>query len=493
MAQISRFSSLFSSKKSLMSLLRRSKSTIQEALDVTNVGQSLQVHGWVKAARKQKANTFIDIDDGLVSGGKKLQLVIASHQVPESLNFHSFVKASGILKISQHRGQEVELEVESLELVTPVKDKYPFQPRKKYDDDLPRSYPQYRAKQNDFASLLRIRSSLSKSIHDFFHEQNFVQIHTPILTANDCEGAGELFQVVPANDSISKKMKKPDVESLDQAYFDKKVFLTVSGQLHLEAMCNGLEQVYTFSPAFRAEMGRTRRHLCEFSMIEAEKIIFDQDLDQLLKLQESLIKLSLAKTLDSHEGDVVNFLKLNSLKHKSKQVGNDDKSLEHVEKVLKEPFIVMTYAEAFDILEANRQKFEVQPQFSHGLGKEHELFLVQHCHHVPVFVINWPKKTKAFYARQCSDNAGLVSAVDLLFPSVGELAGGSLREDKHEILQKNLEGLKGLDWYLDLRCNGAAPMGGFGLGFERLIQFLLKVYDIRDTVPFSRRPHECRL
>ena len=143
-----------------MSLLRRSKSTIQEALDVTNVGQSLQVHGWVKAARKQKANTFIDIDDGLVSGGKKLQLVIASHQVPESLNFHSFVKASGILKISQHRGQEVELEVESLELVTPVKDKYPFQPRKKYDDDLPRSYPQYRAKQNDFVKLSLSLSTL---------------------------------------------------------------------------------------------------------------------------------------------------------------------------------------------------------------------------------------------------------------------------------------------------------------------------------------------
>ena len=476
-----------------MSIFRRAKSTIQEALDVTNVGQPLQVHGWVKAARKQKANTFIDIDDGLVLGGKKLQLVIASHQVPDSLRFHSFIKAQGILKLSQHRGQEVELEVESIELVIPVEDlKYPFQPRKKYDDDLPRSYPQYRAKLNDFASLLRIRSRLSKSIHDYFHEQNFIQIHTPILTANDCEGAGELFQVTPANDTVSQRMQKTDVDSLDQAYFDKKVFLTVSGQLHLEAMCNGLEQVYTFSPAFRAEMGRTRRHLCEFSMIEAEKVIFGQDLDQLLQLQEGLIKTSLQNTLDSHEDDIGNYLKLNSLKHKSKQIGNDN-SLEHVEKVLKEPFVVMTYAEAFEILDKHADQFEVQPHVSHGLGKEHELFLVQHCHQIPVFVINWPKKTKAFYARQCSDNDQLVAAVDLLFPSVGELAGGALREDKYEVLQKNLAGIKGLEWYLDLRCNGAAPMGGFGLGFERLIQFLLKVYNIRDTVPFSRRPHECRL
>ena len=482
MAQVSRLF-LLSPKKSLMTLRRNS--TIKKALDASNVGQTLQVHGWVKAARKQKSNTFIDIDDGLVIGGKKLQIVIASAQVPDSLSYHAFIKAQGVLKLSQHRGQEVELAAESIELVTPVQDdKYPFQPRKHTDDDLARSYPQYRAKLNDFASLLRIRSRLSKSIHDYFHDRDFVQIHTPILTSNDCEGAGELFQVIPANSEISAKMIKSDVVNLDEAYFDKKVYLTVSGQLHLEAMCNGLEKVYTFSPAFRAEMGRTRRHLCEFSMVEAEQVIYNQDLKELLQLQESLVKNALLSTLETHEEDIGNYLRLKS---------KANNSLEHVEKVLKNPFVVMTYAEAFEILKAHSDHFEVQPQFKSGLGKEHELFLVEHCGQSPVFVIDWPKESKAFYAQVCSDNDNLVSAVDLLFPSVGELAGGALREDNYEILQNNLKDVKGLEWYLDLRRNGAAPMGGFGLGFERLLQFLLKVYNIRDTVPFSRRPHECRL
>ena len=474
--------------------LSRHRSTVQGALDVSNIGKSLKVHGWVKAARKQRVNTFIDIDDGLVIGGQRLQIVVPTDKVSRSLDYHTFVQAEGILKKSPLKGQEVELEAEQIEVITPVQDKYPFQPRKRYDDELPRSYPQYRAKLNDFAALLRIRSRLSKSIHDYFHDNDYVQIHTPILTSNDCEGAGELFQVSPANKDISVKMKNNNVADLDEAYFNKKAFLTVSGQLHLEAMCNGLEQVYTFHPAFRAEMGRTRRHLCEFSMIEAEKIIYNDDLDQLLQLQESMIKRALQSTMDTHVGDIVNFLKLNSLKHKSKK-NEIDQSIGHVEKVLKEPFKVLSYKEAFDILEKHQDEFETRPDRAKGLGKEHEIFLVEHCDRVPIFVINWPKATKAFYARQCSDNEDLVSAVDLLFPNVGEMAGGSLREHNYDVLKNNIDsaGIEGMEWYLDLRQNGAAPMGGFGLGFERLVQFVLKVYNIRDAVPFPRRPHECRL
>ena len=480
--------------KKIVFHLSRNRSTIQGALDVSNVGKSLKVHGWVKAARKQRVNTFIDIDDGLIIGGQKLQIVVASDKVPTTLGYHAFVQARGILKESPLKGQEVELEADEIEVITPVQEKYPFQPRKLYDDELPRTHPQYRAKLNDFGALIRIRSRLSKSIHDYFHDNDYIQIHTPVLTSNDCEGAGELFQVSPANKAISIKMRNDNIDDLDEAYFDKKAFLTVSGQLHLEAMCNGLEQVYTFHPAFRAEMGRTRRHLCEFSMIEAEKIIYNDDLDQLLQLQESLVKRALQSTMDSHVGDIVNFLKLNSLKHKSKK-NEIDQSIEHIDKVLREPFKVLSYKEAFDILETHQSQFEIKPDREKGLGKEHELFLVDHCDQVPIFVINWPKSTKAFYARRCSDNDHLVSAVDLLFPSVGELAGGSLREHNYDVLKNSLvnAGIEGMDWYLDLRQNGAAPMGGFGLGFERLVQFVLKVYNIRDAVPFSRRPHECRL
>lgn len=383
------------------------------------------------------------------------------------------------------------MEAENVELVGAVKNvNYPFQPRKRYEDEFPRKYPHFRAKLNDFASMLRIRSSLSQKIHQHFHQNGYIQIDAPILTSNDCEGAGEQFKVIPANDKIALKMQKRPDQNLDLTYFDRLAYLTVSSQLHLEAICNGIEKVYTFNSAFRAEMGRTTRHLSEFSMIEAE-VGFLYSIEDLLQIQENLIKKSVEGLLESNQEEVEHYLKLNDLKYKTKMA-----DLDHLHKILRSNFVIMTYKEAFEALDRVKKKFQTQPDQSKGLGKEHEIYLVEdYCDQVPVFVIDWPKETKAFYCRRKPSNNTLVSACDLLFPKVGELSGGSLRENDYDTLQKNIDNLNitGLDWYLDLRQSGASPTGGFGVGFERLLQFILKANNIRDTIPFPRRPHDCRL
>ena len=484
----------------LQLLFRRSFSSksIENALSLQNIGKKLKVQGWVKSLRLQKVNTFIDINDGLAKGGQRLQIVCPSHLVPSELSHHSAIKVEGTLRKSDHKGQEVELEAENIVKISSNQnvDKYPFQPRKRYDEDYSRSFPQYRAKVNNFAAMLRVRSALTFSIHNYFRSKNYIQIQTPVLTSNDCEGAGEVFQVIPANEWISKKMKKGN-KTIDQAYFDQKVFLSVSGQLHLEAICNGIEKVYTFNPVFRAEMGRGRRHLSEFSMIEAE-VAFIDDIEELLNVQEDLIKTCLKDVLNSHQEDIEFYLQQQHIVgKKSKTPTTILNHFDHIDKVLDSKFIVMSYYEAFGILEKSSEKFQEKPDKIRGFGKEHEIYLVEkYCQNVPVFVIDWPKETKPFYARHQHENHDLVSACDLLFPSVGELCGGSLRENNYDILKDNIEHLNvegGLDWYLDLRGSGAASTGGFGLGFERFVQFLLKIYNIRDTIPFSRRPHDCKL
>jgi asparaginyl-tRNA synthetase len=351
---------------------------------------------------------------------------------------------------------------------------------------------------------LRIRSGLSLAIHKFFEAEDFIQIHTPILTSNDCEGAGEMFLVHPANAKISKLMQKKSIHDMEAAYFDQKVYLTVSGQLHLEAICNGLSQVYTFSPAFRAEMGRTRLHLAEFSMIEAEMAFLNgSNMEKLLEIQENLVKSSLEAILTSHRLDIENFIKLAN--HKRKKLDKNDAGghLEHIEKVLNHKFIIMSYSEVMQVLMDKNAAGQKIPKYGENFGKENEMFLVEkYCNSIPVFIVDWPKSCKPFYARENpqNDSSGepLVLASDLIFPQVGELSGGSLRENNYHILKKNIEIMgineENLKWYLDLRSRGgAAPMGGFGLGFERLIQFMLQIYNIRDCVPFSRSPHNCRL
>lgn len=311
----------------------------------------------------------------------------------------------------------------------------------------------------------------------------------------------------PASDSISTIRIKEENEKaqlinddlMKEKYFGKDVYLTVSGQLHLEAICNGISRVYNFSPVFRAEHGKSRRHLSEFWMVEAE-VGFAYDIKQdVALLIESLVKHVLCSVLESSHKEIEIFAKLSHENDLSKNTTNFE-LLEMIADINK-PFIIMTYDEALEILSKNSHIFQSKPIYGEGLGNEHELYLVEkHCSNIPVHIVEWPKSTKPFYTRL--ENTEIANAVDTLFPKVGELCGGALREHREDILldrmkecglynDKNLEAMQ---WYLNLRrIGGASPTGGFGLGFDRLIQLMLGINNIRDTMPFPRTPHKCRL
>ena len=434
---------------------------------LSQLPKPLTVHGWVKNFRKQKLNTFLDVSDG--TSIHHVQVIADTDIVPDKVSFHSCVEVKGNLVKSLHPGQAVELQAEEVRLVGECQAGYPFQPRRFVKPEFVRNQPGCKAKTNSVASLMRIRNTASQAVHQYFQSQEFLQIHTPVLTSNDCEGGGEVFSVAPR-----------EAGQGEEQYWDSPVHLTVSGQLHLEALCNGISRVYTFNPAFRAERGRTRRHLAEFWMIEAEMAFVD-DIEVIIKSMESLIKFTASKVLESCGGDVELYAKA------TKGVSN----IENIVKLVESEVVTMTYTDAVNLLSAQPS---LGPLQGGDLGREHEQWLCQHTGGGPVAVINWPQHIKPFYMREVPGQPGLVSGVDLLVQGVGELCGGSLREPCPDILQQRLGGLgHGLEWYLDLRRQGAANTGGFGLGFERMIQLLAGVENIKDTIPFHRAPHSCRL
>eukprot|EP00096_Caligus_rogercresseyi_P009650 TRINITY_DN3305_c0_g2_i1.p1 TRINITY_DN3305_c0_g2~~TRINITY_DN3305_c0_g2_i1.p1 ORF type:complete len:456 (+),score=78.36 TRINITY_DN3305_c0_g2_i1:92-1459(+) len=448
------------------------------------VGRHIKMSGWVKSIRRQKKFTFIDLSEGV--SHESLQAVTESRNVPEIPLHHAAVSIEGLIKPSQHPNQEVEMEMKKMEVINPCdleKDDYPFMPRQSFTPKFARGFPHLRSKTFSFASLLRTRHNLSESIRQYFNSKEFIEIHTPILTSNDCEGAGEVFEVLPASKNLIREMKKSSIEHEEEAYFDRRVYLTVSGQLHLEAMCNGLNSVYKFSPTFRAEMGRSRRHLSEFMMIEAEKA-FLRDKTELRTLIQGLINSALEPCLTCP--DVHNYLKYQE---------SGPKNLEHVEKVLSlSEYPVLTLKEALSICEDHSSNFTSLPCLDSGLSREHELFLCDQMGGNPLFIVDWPSQLSPFYSKF---NGTSFDGVDLLFPGVGELAGGSMRENDAHRLEERIRALsvplESLKWYVDLRRFGSAPTGGFGLGFERLVQFILGVPNIKDTLPFPRTPHKCLL
>ena len=422
----------------------------------------LTVSGWVKSARKQKLNTFLDLSDG--SSSKQLQVVADTNIIPEDLNFHSCVTIKGTLIKSDHKGQEVELIADTVEVLNNCNENYPFQPRRFVKAEFVRQQPTCKAKTNSVASLMRIRNTASQAVHGYFQDQDFVQIHTPVLTSNDCEGGGEVFSVSGGGGE-------------DGPYWDMPVHLTVSGQLHLEAMCNGLAKVYNFNPAFRAERGRTRRHLAEFWMVEAEMAFVD-DIETVVKTMEDLLKHTATKILDTRSSDLEIYAK--AMKAPS--------NIPNIEKFINSSVHILPYTEAALLLADPATK--LGPLVGGDLGREHEQWLCRHFGG-PVAVVNWPKNIKPFYMREVVGDDSLVSAVDLLVEGVGELCGGSLRETCAEKLLAGTGGDAGLEWYSDMRGLGSAPSGGFGLGFERMIQFVAGVENIKDTIPFHRSPHSC--
>ncbi|XP_030009018.1 probable asparagine--tRNA ligase, mitochondrial [Sphaeramia orbicularis] len=463
----------------LLNLRHYSKKTpikvrISEALSAAEIGEKVQIQGWVRSVRAQKEHLFVHVNDG--SSLQPLQIVATSELNNPLLTFGSAVEITGILKKSPHEKQPVELEANQIRVVgecNPVD--FPFKVKKRHSLEYLRQFPHLRCRTNSFSSLLRIRSEATAAIHSYFKSNGFVQIHTPTITSNDCEGAGELFQVESSN----------PLHAEEDNFFSVPAFLTVSGQLHLEVMSGAFSRVYTFGPTFRAENSQSRRHLAEFYMVEAE-VSFTQSLEDLTKVMEDMFRSATEHVLAQCADDV-------DLFHKHVTPGHR----ETVDAMLKNRFPVISYTEAIDILQRSSEAFLFPTEWGCDLQTEHEKYLVKHCGNIPVFVTDYPYALKPFYARDNQDRPNhTAAAVDLLVPGVGELCGGSLREERLHLLQSRLEqvGLEDIySWYLDLRRFGSVPHGGFGLGFERYLQCILGVDNIKDVIPFPRFSRSCLL
>lgn len=450
------------------------KLRISEALSGVQLGANVTIQGWVRSVRPQKENLFLHVSDG--SSPLSLQIIASSDLNNPLLTFGSAVKVTGVLKKSPHPKQPYELEAEVINVVgecNPVE--FPFKVKKRHNPEYLRQFPHLRCRTNSFSSLLRIRSEATAAIHSYFKENGFVQIHTPVITSNDCEGAGELFQVEPSCPQNAE----------DHSFFSVPTFLTVSGQLHLEVMSGAFSRVYTFGPTFRAENSQSRRHLAEFYMVEAE-ISFTQSIEDLTKVMEDMFRSATEHVLAHCTEDV-------SLFHKHVTPGHRDT----VDAMLKKRFPIISYSNAIEILQRSSEDFVFPTEWGCDLQTEHEKYLVKHCGNLPVFVTDYPYDLKPFYARDNQDHPlHTTAAVDLLVPGVGELCGGSLREERLELLTARLEAAELEDtysWYLDLRRFGSVPHGGFGMGFERYLQCILGVDNIKDVVPFPRFSHSCLL
>ncbi|KAE8295005.1 putative asparagine--tRNA ligase, mitochondrial [Larimichthys crocea] len=450
------------------------KLRISEAASGAELGAEVKVQGWVRSCRPQKTNLFLHVNDG--SSLQSLQIVASSELNDPLLTFGSAVEVTGILKKSPHQKQSVELEADQIHVIgecNPVD--FPLKVKERHSFEYLRQFPHLRCRTNAFSSLLRIRSEATTAMHSYFKENGFVQIHTPVITSNDCEGAGELFQVEAPSTGNEE----------DENFFSVPAYLTVSGQLHLEVMSGAFSKVYTFGPTFRAENSQTRRHLAEFYMVEAE-ISFTESLEDLTKVMEDMFRSATEHVLAHCAEDV-------DLFHKHVTPGHR----ETVDSMLKKSFPVITYSEAINILNRSSEKFAFPTHWGCDLQTEHEKYLVKHCGNIPVFVTDYPYDLKPFYARDNEDHPEhTAAAVDLLVPGVGELCGGSLREERLDLLRARLEevGLEDIySWYLDLRRFGSVPHGGFGLGFERYLQCILGVDNIKDVIPFPRFSHSCLL
>ncbi|XP_047027434.1 probable asparagine--tRNA ligase, mitochondrial [Helicoverpa zea] len=444
--------------------LYKQYSVIAALLNKPNVGNVTEIKGWVKNLRKQKDLIFADVSDG--SCAQKLQIVIPKNVAADSLTYGSSVHITG--KLSKSPRGQLELVADNVNVLGTcvVLDGYPFNPRTTHPPEYTRQYLHLRPRTNYTSAILRTRSAVTKHIYDYFALKKYTNIHTPILTSNDCEGAGEVFKIQPDNEETVKAMMQ-EGRDRDSVYFGSKTFLTVSGQLHLEAACRGMGNVYTFGPTFRAENSRSRLHLSEFYMLEAE-LAFCETLEQLQSAIEDLLKYVFIETRNTNEADL--FL-----------IDKTNKAPTWVNK----EFVTLTYDEARQILEKKGLVLTDE-----GINKEQELTLVEHCNGVPVFVVKWPKDMKSFYMKECSEDSTKVDALDLLTPITGEVVGGSLREDNYEKLKSKLPSER-LNWYLELRKFGNISTGGYGLGLERLLQVICNVNNIKDTLPFPRWPHNC--
>ena len=459
-----------------------------------NLGEKVSINGWVRTFR---SNRFINLNDG--SCMEDLQCVIDfekfDKKILSEINTGSSINIVGEIVESQGRGQSVEIvvdEIRVLGLSNP--DQYPIQP-KKHSFEFLRENAHLRIRTKTISSVMRIRSELSYAIHKFFNENNFYYVHTPIITGSDAEGAGEMFKVSTLNLNDVPKNDSQEVD-FSKDFFGKETNLTVSGQLEAESYALGLGKVYTFGPTFRAENSNTSRHLAEFWMIEPEMAFYE--LEDNINLAEKFIRSIIQNIYEKCKKEIM-FLSDRLLKEEQNLPKNERNEMsldERINFVIKNDFVRITYSEAFKILKnskPNKKKKFKYPVSEWGIDfqSEHERFLVEKHFKSPVVVYDYPAKIKAFYMRMNDDNK-TVRAMDILFPGIGEIVGGSQREERLDVLKKRIAQLnideKELWWYLDLRKYGSVKHSGFGLGLERLILFITGMGNIRDVIPFPRTP-----
>ena len=461
-----------------MEKIRRTK--IVDLLKRTDYGSKVNVKGWVRTKRGSKTVNFIALNDG--STIKNVQIVADEEKFSETLKqitTGACINVNGVLVESPGAGQSVEVQAEDIEIYGTCPQDYPMQ-KKGQSFEYMRQYAHLRLRTNTFGAVMRIRHNMAIAIHKFFHDKGFFYFHSPIITASDCEGAGEMFQVTTKNLYDLKKDENGKI-IYDDDFFGKMTSLTVSGQLEGELGATSLGQIYTFGPTFRAENSNTPRHLAEFWMIEPEVAFID--MDELMDLEEDFIKYCVKWALDNCKDD---------LEFLNKMI--DKTLLERLQSVISTDFVRLSYTEGIKILEqavADGHKFEFPVSWGMDLASEHERYLVEEYFKKPVILNDYPMAIKAFYMKQNEDGK-TVQGTDVLFPQIGEIIGGSIREADYDKLMQRINELnipmKDMWWYLDTRKYGSCPHGGFGLGFERLILFVTGMQNIRDVIPFPRTP-----
>ncbi len=445
-------------------------------------GTPMTIEGWVRTRRDSKAGfSFIQLNDG--SSLANLQ-VVADQSLPNyateirHLTSGCSVRCKGTLVESKGRGQSVELQAAEVEVLGWVADPdtYPVQP-KRHSYEFLRSVAHLRPRTNTFGAVTRVRHAAARAIHEYFDRNGFYWVNTPIITASDAEGAGELFRVSTLDLANLPRDDKGNID-FNEDFFGRETFLTVSGQLNVEAFCLAMNKVYTFGPTFRAENSNTARHLAEFWMIEPE--IAFADLQDLSNLAEDFLKAVFSSVLEHCDDDMQFF---------AERI--EPEAINRLQKLVASPFVRMDYAEAIRILQHSGKSFEYKPEWGLDLQTEHERYLTeQHCQ-APVIVMNYPTEIKAFYMR-LNDGGKTVAAMDVLAPGIGEIIGGSQREERLEILKSRMDAEQlesgNYDWFLDLRRYGTVPHAGFGLGFERLLNYITGLTNIRDVIPYPRTP-----
>ena len=469
--------------------MKRTK--IVDALRSTAFGEAIDVKGWVRSHRSSKAVDFIALNDG--STIKNIQIVADTDkfddEVLKQITTGACIHVEGTLVESQGKGQTSEIQAKTIEIYGLCGNDYPMQ-KKGQSFEYMRKYAHMRLRTNTFGAVMRIRHNMAIAIHTYFHQHGYFYFHTPLITASDCEGAGQMFQVTTKNLYDLKKGEDGKIDYSDD-FFGKQTSLTVSGQLEGELGATALGAIYTFGPTFRAENSNTPRHLAEFWMIEPEVCFID--MDELMDLEEDFIKFCVKWALDNCKDD---------LEFLNQMI--DKGLIARLEGILKDDFVRLPYTKGIEILQEaikKGKKFEFPCNWGDDLASEHERFLVEEYFKKPVIMTNYPKAIKAFYMKIDEKNpvldgkemAPTVQGTDVLFPQIGEIIGGSVREESYdkllnEIKERNIP-MKDMEWYLDTRRFGSCPHAGFGLGFERLILFVTGMQNIRDVIPFPRTPN----